>query len=767
MFSGFKLAIGVETIYKAYGYVEGVFIPTKFNPRKDVFFKLGDFHSVGKPNKTASNFEHNSVFGLLNFPAVYRVLDSSKPINKKKLSENVKVLDGFFHNALCEFDYIYTTTKDINEDGELKVHESKLPEEVVNELIYQLILTNKPQTVVVDGQIGCGKSTFLAAIMRELVSSSKSSKYFPIKLDLREDLKQVLEGVISGKYESENEISSALNESFNHVLGLKLKEAGFDITKSKPLDKKLTSIYLKDKSPIIIIDELDFIYYDFCCAAFDPFSGVTKDQLNDRYLRITNYFFSLAANECFGGHYGNNTIVIVAARTSTLKLLDDIRENSLHKPHSNGQKICHKITINSFNNLQINNIIKKRLEYSIKVAKHSKSSRAQKYISNLSEAKASLDKNTPKFERNLILSVHGLRHLMKILSKAEEYDPSGNLLSYYLRHPNLMRIYQYLDGCSEYSQTLEGVSNIFLVNRDFRISQSKFNKPSSIAEQNSLFSDHLQTYWLKYLLMKLIKCMTDKGKTCTTNDVINVFCHSDASQSWQHYEKEILYLIILHATEVIHGRLIKLSSDQSKTDTGLILSSRAQEFLNKDLFWEFSYLFVIIEDEWLTLPKSTYKDFIIDEQWKRTYHFITQFPTMSNEDKYKFIKYKSILVLKFCAVLHQALIEERKRNELVFYRLSSLYGLNIKPNKYIKDMRAILIDSICKFTKSYVSDSAEDEIKKDINKFMKKGYKKYRNKIEKDYEKYNAVNITFTSMAEKMKKYHTNRKTTQYNVFDN
>ena len=54
---------------------------------------------------------------------------------------------------------------------------------------------------------------------------------------------------------------------------------------------------------------------------------------------------------------------------------------------------------------------------------------------------------------------------MKHVSKK---NPSGALFLDYLRQAGLLKIYQYLDGTQFYSQTTEGVSNIFLVNDQFR-----------------------------------------------------------------------------------------------------------------------------------------------------------------------------------------------------------------------------------------------------------------------------------------------------------
>lgn len=753
-----KISVAIETITKLLQWIKGIFCPKPFKKRSDVFRKLN--HSVGKPSGYCEVSGDNSAFGVLNFPSVYKLDHSSKPNTSRKVPINIRKIDDFFSKALCDFTFTVNSNvfSDNNERGE-KHYTNASVKAIVDDYIFKLLNNTDPQTVVIDGKIGCGKSTLLAALMREMQGRSITSiKYLPIKIDLREDFENILSGIIGGNYKNESDFIDSINEHLLACLSKKIKIGGVKLKGSEgSISALLTACYRQTFSPIIMIDELDTIYYDFCCASLDPYSGIVQSDLNNRYLSIMTNFLQLAETECISGPLSFNTLIFISARTSTLKLLEDMKDTLL-SPHKKTPIVNHRVTLQPADNHKINTIILRRLEFSKGLAEKTDISSNATYIANMERTIQALHKNEIDYSKNLKISVHGIRHLMKILSLIDEHDPNGELIAFLLLNPDLLRIYQYIDGCVDYSQTIEGVSNIYLVNRDFKLKQHRDRQEDIKSVPKSLLVDHLQTYWLKYFMIKHAVTQSKK-RVLTAPELIDTFCKSNDDQSHLHYEKELAHLIILHATEVIHGRLLKLGANASKSDASIIPSSRAIEFVDRNLFWEFSYLFVVIEDEWLGIPESMYSDFIITEQWQRTYHFITNYHNLGDSDKYRFVKYKALLVLKFVTLLEASLDNEMKRCSVTYDKLKSQFDGSLINSVNMKDNISAVKNSIIKFTESYVSDNYKTSISDEITTFINNGHKPLLNEIKKNYKKYYNSGFTITGINEKMDMYHKNRPT--------
>lgn len=141
------------------------FRPCGFKARLEVFQKLR--HSVGKPNKSCD--EHtDSLFGVFNFPAVYKSGLKGSDINPKKVPEATRMLSDFFSSAICGFDFTYYENE--NDEKQRLVFEDSSAKNIVDNVLFGFFQKENPQTIVVDGNIGCGKSTILAVIMREVQS---------------------------------------------------------------------------------------------------------------------------------------------------------------------------------------------------------------------------------------------------------------------------------------------------------------------------------------------------------------------------------------------------------------------------------------------------------------------------------------------------------------------------------------------------------------------------------------------------------------------
>lgn len=707
-------------------------------------------------------YNENGYFGYFEYPEIYSYSAPKgfrgppRPKKNKNPRNAQRLATQFFSSVICDFECEITSPSlDLELHGKIKASD------IVDKLIKPLTFKGEPATVLVKGQIGCGKSTLLSAAMYSMwAEDDHTAKVvnLPIKIDLRETLKNLVDPGLQDDFPNDENFCDNIEKFLCQRIGSCLHKIGIKVRDQNPnFNDILDECNRRNVNPIIILDELDTIYYSFCLARADPSRNeITHHKMFLRYSSLVSYFLGLSKNKI--RNLTNSPIVIIAARTSTVKLIEEVcgqhqnLGNTFSCPYPRNE-----IFITAPRDQRAREIIESWVRYYLNSTRGGKEEQIM-LRNNFSEI---LDQLTtlpvPDLSKNLLLSVHGLRHIMKVLGKALIIDGSGRLLRSYICNPDLLRIYQYLDGCEYYSQTTEGVSNIFLVNDEFKSQNEKVNEYIP----RSLYRGHLHTYWLKYFLLRYI-CYRQReagpGELLMSN-VLETFCISGAKdENPKQFEREVVFLAILHATEVTHGRLLKLGTNSSGPSTKIIASKRAALFDSDDLYWEFQYLFVCTEDDWLRFPKGVAEYFAVSEPWQRSYNFVTSFHSLSNDDKLRFIKYKAKTVLAFIVLLEIALRRETRRYSKVFERLSDIDKDHFQTVGYVKRRREQVLRSIFEFVRTYVGAEYVDEITKYTKNYLASSeYGGLRRKIVFRYSLYDRLWNSLRKTSTHMRAYHRTR----------
>jgi len=313
--------------------------------------------------------------------------------------------------------------------------------------------------------------------------------------------------------------------------------------------------------------------------------------------------------------------------------------------------------------------------------------------------------------------------------------------------PNLLRLYQYIDGNPDYTQAEEGISNIYLVNRDPPYKCKELNTGIEGYDEH-IFQDHLQTYWLKYFICEYLIKETEQNLPTSFNNILNQF-HSPTTGEYTQYEPSIVKLAILNASKVDHGRLLKFSFNLGSGVT--VLPSSRLLFMKKEkTFWDFEYLMVVIEDRWLEFPRGIY-DLVALDKKKTVHSFLTSLHTSSTEEKEILLKHKLLQVLRFFEILKQALGYEKQRYHTTFKQLKFAgvttdimddFSCHLKTSTLLFFKEILGVDST-KIIDEIYDDFEQEKLSLEANIAIV--FKQYHGKP------------SFRTMENKMKHYYNNR----------
>ncbi|MEM6301372.1 MAG: hypothetical protein AAF749_06490 [Pseudomonadota bacterium] len=729
--AGFKIAVPTAPIVT---YLSSLF-RLGFDKRDKVFARL-IHNSSPLPDPAPSNVFGYIVYPDVSNPGTPKGFKQTPNKHRQRLTtKEMRDVDSFFERAITDFELtINSEYKRLdNESFSGSAHELR------SQLIYPLMKLNNPSTVLFGGKIGCGKTTLIGSLSHAISKNPYITDVCSavlVRIDLREALSSMVDEILQGKYENPEVYIANLDRVIIALIESRLKSAGIKFNNnSQSFDDILLACKAKQSVPVFVFDELDTLYYSFCLAS--AASGVRNTvqlQVFDYYRKLIAYFFNISHTRL--SKTLASPIVIIAARSSTLRLMSDVAKPGVNfsKPEIHFPKTS--VSIARPDNERVKAIISSWIEYELVSNRRNNSSR-DAIESKLLDIREALNDQACNFSKNLALSVHGLRHITKVLGKSTTVDPTLALFAEYIKKPGLLRLYQYLDGCQFYSQTAEGVSNIFLVNNDFRSPDELRN----LLVPDKLYMRHLQTYWLKYIFLKyVVHSFSQNGQQpLPTIEVINLFS-TDPRPTFdgaRHYEKELMELIILHATEVLHGRLIKLSNAENGASTRIIPSERAILFSQEELFWEFGYLSVCVEDDWLEYPASVSGRFALNEEWKRTYNFCTRYHLLDVPAKNRFWEYKAKRVLDFVSILEVALEIERERYCGVYARLASAFGGGFNFDDYMRNRKQQVIDSIVAFAEDYVKPGRRSDYARFCTSYLRSSsHRRFVSKVRKAIHRY-------------------------------
>ena len=697
-------------------YFKELFRKKTFLPRKYSFQCQQSKEKLSVCVTRDKHLHAKSLLGDVDPPATYGLYIKKQKGGPARIEMDARAKGKKFKKIVkyigkCIVPYrtkIYTT----NESPEWK--NSISAEFIIQKHILPCVKTMNPHLFFVRGKVGCGKSTLIMDLASKVTSNNITNTSVGNIAAIVVNVRFLLHKM----YRFDEEFNTVIvqpNFSRDILDGVKKEVVRLlwetkihGIDKDMDYSSAIDACYRVHVSPLIILDELDILYADFCKRIVSNINGQDRKCI-EMYKQVFGDICSLH-NEVplpIRNSFAN-TIFMVVARSSTKMLMEEVLGTGLVND------ICH-IKIDEAESDKINDIIRRQLIVLSKTSE-GKSNRNLQYL---------IDQylnNKIDYSKNIAVSVHGVRHLMNAIAKINEIDPKNfELLKLVAGNPGLLRLYQYIDGNPDYSQAQEGISNIYLINRD---APKKCNEVGGFGHHSGfdewLLQDHLQTYWLKYFICRYLVKKAIRQENDNTDivpqpfmDVVSVF-HCENSNDKKQFEMPIVKLALLHASKVDHGRLIKFGYREGYGNT-VIPSNRLLEMIKSNLFWDFGYLMVVVEDKWLEFPLDLYSELKRDND-KTVYDFVTKFHVSTDLEKIDFIKHKVTQSLTFFLVLKEALNYEKERYESVFRRLEEA-GVN---TNIVYDFEKHLNRSIFEFTRNYINPCAVDEISMHVDEFQSK-----------------------------------------------
>ena len=728
-----------ERILKLVNKIKRIFFVYPPNKRAHFFSRNKgkyqyDSRTTGGPSLERYDYigasSHSTIFGTIQSgsPATVRS-EKNKPADRKRARFLAKCIVPYSLKIKNRF-------RSNNSD----TYKDYLAEQIVQDLILPSFQQSNPQMIIVDGKVGTGKTTLINHIASITHGLNETSNNTPDVIVVYIDIRKLLSGHFdkdSNFYENiENVgIDIFIKEKLdNEIVRLLLKTKITGLTADSSVNDAINRIYSLHLRLIILIDELDFLYTDFSRRVVCR-NGYPSNEFIDTYNCIFKTILKYN-DECPYSSVPNlNTVVVVSARSNTIKLFEEL---------GSGIKLddAHLISIDTHSNQKAKDIFIKKIRTRL-----TEQGITREETDALNELIISIKDSRTSFTKNLSVSVHGLRHLVNLMIKLVDQDPTSKLLQEIFSRPSLLRLYQYLDGNPTYSQAYEGISNIFLVNSDTTKAKRKQNPKSLDYFDANLLTGHLHSYWMKYLICYYIeqKCK-DHNESIPFDDIIHIFTPTGAD-SYKSYENNLVRLSLINASEVDHGRLIKFKHDLALQ---VMPTNRLLYIYENNLLWEFGYLMIVIEDVWLEFPKMISKEFEVNITQKSAYTFVSNYHSSTNKEKYEFILYKSTLVIIFYDLLSTAFKYEKKRYSDVFDNLAK-DGVD---TQLIVPDRSVIENSIIAFTERYLSEQMTEDITSHLAKEREKSKGRIK-KIEKFYNSYHG-SLTLVSMGATMAEYHNN-----------
>ena len=323
-------------------------------------------HQANKPTTSQqesdlSNFEFFFItltFGILRIYRSKRPGESAHRKTYREYSENLKKTVDFYMHCTCDFDYtIHSPIASIS--GQMSGTD---PQQVVKKLIRPLMQANKPEVVTIFGNIGCGKSTLISAIINELVfkvhtAQKKYGEIIPVNINVRQTFGPALTEIIEKDIIEDSEIENILRNTLIEQLRLTFKDNHIKVSlNDTTIDEILALAYRKNIHPLIILDELDVVYYEFCKVSPRPNELRQKDF--DKFMRIVRFFVSFPEMQVPQGQTKSALFIIALRQTSYYSLFPNNLEGNQANSFNN-----HTIQLHLNDNKKTKTVITKRLEY--------------------------------------------------------------------------------------------------------------------------------------------------------------------------------------------------------------------------------------------------------------------------------------------------------------------------------------------------------------------------------------------------------------------
>lgn len=562
---------------------------------------------------------------------------------------------GSFFRADETGNYIKIKTESL--DKEIMKRIQNRPTGTANRVIY------------LKGNIGCGKSTLLSTIvtkivikehLKEIQRSKKSVLNNDICIVSFEDFK-----VIDDNITAENFIKKAREK-----IALEIEEQ-VNLESEGNL-KNILKNCAKKSNFTLILDGLDFIYVYFCKYCFD---------LHDNMGLYYKILFDIIGDFVKGDLSDLNINVIIAFRNETLGVLKNtnLELSGVHRINIPESDIFDLLFVPEES---IDTVFDKRIEY----------------VKDNSDRVENITRKFSFKEYNGI-AVHGLRHIVDTWAKSFSHLNINHTQVRLYDNEKLFRLFFLSSGLKNYSQVNHGITNIFLVNPNYRADRG------DITLEESLEIDE-PSLWLKYFMLAYL-CENKADKS----SVIRFFSENS------NFHPKLIKIILLGFSEIEHGRIIKpimgRFDGNDAISTGITLTSRGRTSIQSGLFFSFEYLSCIVEDIYLRMPSNILHKF----DKSKGIDFILEKEKSNYEDKlYEYLCEKSSSVISFIVALEAAYKVEKSQNKSLFRKLESDKYKKYRPN--FTKMRDDSISSIEILAKD-LSDDRKNKIISIISENLK------------------------------------------------
>lgn len=625
----------------------------------------------------------------------------------KQLKDRLNI-EHKFHNNSTYHEPFNNLNIELKVDGASKRVDSKdCCEYLYDYLMRPPSSNNENECVLIAGDVGCGKSTYIANVAHKIIHYNQSvmherpvgySRKEPIFFDAEELLLENLVGDRDSIYKHICKIIVDKIKDQCEVAGESIK----DIATRNP-----------GTTLILIFDNLDSIYNKFCKLIFGKAFFDERINLSQYFPFLYKFIFDFTM-----GKYSELGLrCVFVARSDTANLINyGMREKD------NGERLVDRfnvlINVDNRKDASIKKIVEKRFILAKDMPKISKDT--------LSMNLENLTSSDVNYGQINTLSIHGLRHTISLFGALSWSIFNSDAFNRFFLNNESTLLYLYLGGKSNYTQISEGIANIFLVNNQYRIANNHTLPNGEKLYSPDLLEDHMHTYWLKYFVLQYIY----EGNA-TENEIKNVF--SQRKGKIYAYESSIVSLVLLSLSEFEHGRLVRLNIQQgdrgSVTTGGLECTDKAKYMIENNVFFSLLYLVVVIEDEWLEFPNflmkrfSNYDDFcfLFDTDNER---YLDSFNKM--------IINKAPLIMIFLDILEISYKHEKSKCKDVYN--DSFFGMNIAEPDFdsirdgIREELSVYQNKFSKKEKNELSENMvkykedEETIRDDLNKFFKKVY---------------------------------------------
>ncbi|MCG7899689.1 MAG: ATP-binding protein [Candidatus Thiodiazotropha weberae] len=665
----------------------------------------------GDSNLVATAFQSHTKINTGFMPYAGR---KSKKVRAKKsgsISKEIKQLiklENSFHNNESYHEAFSNLSINTRADGNFTQVDNR---DKVNYLYDYLlrIPSNRDNNdnILIMGDIGCGKSTFVANFAHKLIDyNTMAVDQRPVNYSRKEPIFMDAEALLDkGSYGSTSKIYDSIISEITEKIKDQCEVDG------DSLEEVVSSS--KGQRVVLIFDNLDYVYHTFCYLLYG-------DKYLDEEIVISEYFpflFKLISDFTLGQYCNLGISCIYVARNDTADLIS----YGMGQKDNGDRLIDHidmLVEVNEVAANTVENIIKKRFALS---------------DSMIANGRDALKSNIEKYndQSSCIdilshLSTHGLRHVISLYGELSWAIFTDEAFKRFFLDCTTPMLYLYLGGKTNYTQISEGITNIFLVNNEYRKLHNYTLSNGEKQYSDSLLGEHMHTYWLKYYILLFIY----QGNA-TKSEVRQVF--SKKENMPYAYEDGIVNLVLLSLSEFEHGRLIKPNIQARERgavcSSGLECTNKGMYLIENNIFFSFWYLAVVIEDEWLEYPAFCFKDF--------SDYGSFEFLFNTNSDQYnrelvKMLITKIPLVLTFIDILEFSHKYEKDKCKDVF--CTNLVDIGIdEPN--FSSIRKSIESEISNYTKDFLDkdkeelrrkleeyDSNRHSLRKSLNKFFKEVY---------------------------------------------